>query len=85
MKRLVCAAVLLVSGMAFAGQKVETDDSKPVQPRVKNVEIEAENLKGELVTPIGDMFVVRRQAEHGSLIRLRADFLPEVVKSAENL
>ena len=82
MKRLVCAAVLLVSGMAFAGEKA---DSKPVQPRVKNVEIEAENLKGELVTPIGDMFVVRRQAEHGSLIRLRADFLPEVVKSAENL
>ena len=53
--------------------------------RVKNVEIEAEKLVGELPQPMVDRATGRRPVAHGSLISARADFVREIVKSAEEL
>jgi hypothetical protein len=54
-------------------------------PKVKNYDFEADNIDGELIKPEGEFVNARRFAEHGSLIRLRTDFIREIVKSAEDL
>ena len=42
-------------------------------------------VEGELQRPEGDILQVRTGAKYSSLIKLRLDFIPEIVKSAENL
>ncbi len=53
--------------------------------RVHNYDFEADNIDGELVKPEGEFMSARKAAEHGSLIRIRTDFIREIVKSAEDL
>ena len=54
-------------------------------PRVRNYDFDADTIDGELVRPEGEFLAARRGAEHGSLIRVRLDFIREIVKSAEDL
>src|SRR5215470_11589649 len=56
----------------------------PVKPP-KQYSFDADEIKGELIKPTGDFTTSRTFAEHGSLIRVRADFVREIVKSAEDL
>ena len=89
------AAAMLVPAAALAQAK---DAKKPAaspgagqaggttaQPRVKNYDFDADDVDGELVKPEGEFLNARKFAEHGSLIRVRADFIREIVKSAEDL
>jgi len=57
----------------------------PAAPKPKNYEFDADDIQGELVRPTGDFQTVRGLAEHGSLIRVRTDFVREIVKTAEDL
>ena len=54
-------------------------------PRVRNYDFDADFIDGELVRPEGEFLSTRRTAEHGSLIKVRTDFIREIVKSAEDL
>ena len=88
---LVVALAVLVSGGAALAQKKDT--AKPAAappapaPGVKRKEysFDADQIEGELIKPTGEFSSARTFAEHGSLIRIRADFVPEIVKSAEDL
>ena len=42
-------------------------------------------LEGELTRPEGSYLLNRKKARFGSLVQLRADFLPELQKSIDNL
>jgi len=42
-------------------------------------------VEGDLVRPDGEFIDTRRGAKHSSLIKIRADFIPEMLKSAEDL
>jgi hypothetical protein len=42
-------------------------------------------VEGDLMRPDGDMAMVRGQRETISLIRIRDTFVPEMLKSVENL
>ena len=44
-----------------------------------------DTIEGDLVKPDGDFLDTRKFANHTSLIRLRKDFIQEIVKSAEDL
>jgi hypothetical protein len=81
--------LLLGEGPAAAQAKGKTptkaDTDKPAQQRVKNYDFDADLIDGELVKPEGEFLNARKFAEHGSLIRVRADFIREIVKSAEDL
>ena len=93
--RMLAAAVMLVSAVAFAQDKPApakggSKFAKPgpagtAAPRVRNYDFDADFIDGELVRPEGEFLNARRQAEHGSLIRVRTDFIREIVKSAEDL
>jgi hypothetical protein len=44
-----------------------------------------DTIEGDLIRPEGTTVDARDFAKHSSLIRIRKDFIPEIVKSAEDL
>jgi hypothetical protein len=42
-------------------------------------------VEGELLRPEGDFIGTRRGARHSSLIKVRENFIPEMLKSAEDI
>ena len=53
----------------------------------KNTEydFEDDNIEGSFVRPEGEYLDARRRARYSSLIRVRKDFIPEMLKSAEDI
>lgn len=83
------AAVVFVAlgGSAFAQGQPGKGEKPAVQgKKVKTLVYgQGDELKGEIILPEGDGFVARGPAEKGSLIRLRVEFVREIVKSTETL
>lgn len=81
MRKLVSAValVLLVGGVAVA-QPAKKDAGK-----VKVYDFSGDTIEGDLVKPEGTDLNARDFAKHSSLIRIRKDFIPEIIKSAEDL
>ena len=48
-------------------------------------DFEDDLVTGDLVRPDGEMLNVRRRGSRASLIRIREHFIPEMLKSVENL
>ena len=48
-------------------------------------DFEDDLVSGDLVRPDGEMLSVRRRGRRSSLIRIREHFIPEMLKSVENL
>ena len=42
-------------------------------------------VEGDLVRPDGEFIDTRKAAKHSSLIKIRPDFIPEMLKSAEDI
>ena len=53
--------------------------------KVKTYDFSADTIEGDLVKPDGEFVNVRTGAEHSSLIKIRDNFIKEIVKSAEDL
>ena len=79
MKKIIgtIAFVLLVGGTAIAQPK---DAGK-----VKVYDFSGDTIEGDLVKPEGTDLNARDFAKHSSLIKIRKDFIPEIIKSAEDL
>lgn len=58
---------------------------KAEEKKVKSFDFTGDEIDGELVRPDGDFLDTRQFAGHTSLIRLRKDFIKEILKSAEDL
>ena len=55
-------------------------------PRPRDAAIfTGDKIDGDRALPLGDALTARGDVDHESLIRWRAHFLPELLKSAENL
>jgi len=82
-------AVVFVSATAFAQQAdKKAGAGAPAaagKPKIKTYEFDADLLEGSLVTPTGEFSAARTFKEHSSLIKVRTDFVKEIVKSAEDL
>jgi len=48
-------------------------------------DFEDDVVSGDLVRPDGEMLNVRRRGQRASLIRIREHFIPEMLKSVEDL
>jgi hypothetical protein len=48
-------------------------------------DFEDDLVEGDLVRPDGEFVDTRRAAKHSSLIKIRENFIPEMLKSAEDL
>ena len=78
-------ALVLLAGTARADEKSCAEQRRGNPNAVCQMAIETEELEGELPKWLGEHFVGRPMAEHGSLIRWRTDFVDLIVKNAESL
>ena len=82
------------SGAAFAqdkaaaaggGDKAAADDGN-TQYKAKTVyDFEDDTVEGDLQRPDGELVSSQKKAEHSSLIEIRKDFIPEMLKSLEDV
>ena len=75
-------AILIAFALAAVPAEAQTEADKQ---KVKTYDFSGDNIDGELIKPDGEMFNVQGFASHTSLIRIRQDFIREILKSAENL
>jgi hypothetical protein len=76
-------ALVLVAGSAMAQGK---KDAPPAGgAKVKVYDFSGDTIEGDLIKPEGSTVDARDFAKHSSLIRIRKDFIPEIIKSAEDL
>jgi hypothetical protein len=91
MKKILSTLSLLVlvgtaSAQPAAGGGKKGDD-KGGQPsgKVKVYDFSGDTIEGDLIKPEGSTVDARDFAKHSSLIRIRTHFIPEIIKSAEDL
>jgi hypothetical protein len=75
------AAALAVGGLArtsFADDKVE-------YKKETKYDFDDDTVEGDLVRPEGEMIGTAGKAKHSSLIKIRQNFIPEMLKSAEDI
>jgi hypothetical protein len=70
-----------MAGVAAAQPKAD----KGGGGKTKVYDFTGDTIEGDLVKPEGSTVDARDFAKHSSLIRIRKDFIPEIIKSAEDL
>jgi hypothetical protein len=81
-KLVIMFAVLGLSGVAYAQKKGEAPAGNA---KVKVYDFSGDTIEGDLIKPEGSTVDARDFAKHSSLIRIRTHFIPEIIKSAEDL
>ena len=83
---LTLLSLAMLTGIAAA------DDKKPApagggggNAKVKTYDFSGDTIEGDLVKPEGSTVDARDFAKHSSLITIRKDVIPEIIKSAEDL
>ena len=90
MKRIFTTAAL-VAGFSLGGAASALAQDQPQQggvdgyQKVKSYDFSGDTIDGDLVKPDSELVNARKFAAHTSLIRIRQDFLREILKSAEDL
>ena len=74
---VVTAFLVLTSSPAGAQNKGK--------PKEKTYDFSGDTIDGDLVKPDGEFVDARKFASHDSLIKVRRDFIREILKSAEDL
>jgi hypothetical protein len=81
-------AVWIFAGpVALAQEAAGAQGQAPqVQFKKKTVyDFDDDLVEGELQRPEGEYIDTRRKAKHSSLIKIRENFIPEMLKSAEDI
>lgn len=79
MKKLLLTVMAVIAVGAFALPVAAQDDN------TTSYDFEDDLVQGDLVRPDGENLMVRRRGARESLIRIREHFIPELLKSVENL
>ncbi len=77
----IAAIVALALGLAASTAEAQGKDKQ----KVKSYDFTGDDIDGDLVKPDGVQVDTRVFASHTSLIRIRKDFIKEILKSAEDL
>ncbi len=93
MSRILVAAIVVLAFVATSAYAQDNPDEfvqDPDNPSVvykKKTEYDFEDdvVEGSFVRPEGEYLDARRAARHSSLIRIRENFVPEMLKSAEDI
>ncbi|RLB44481.1 MAG: hypothetical protein DRH30_01425 [Deltaproteobacteria bacterium] len=79
--QLFVFAALIAAPMALA-DGVQAQDGTPSET---TYDFEDDLVTGDLVRPDGEQLIVRRRGRRASLIQIREHFIPEMLKSVEDL
>jgi len=72
----------LFSSSAIAVPSAFAQDAPPPET---TYDFEDDLVSGDLVRPDGEQLIVRRRGRRASLIQIREHFIPEMLKSVEDL
>ena len=81
--RKTIALILGLGGVALAQPRPKQAPPVTYAPKTHIVVDEAETVNGETQSGDGQLIEARLAPRHSSLLRVRTDFLPEMLKSAE--
>ena len=82
----VLTGATLLLGAVPASSAFAQDAAGGVQYKQKTVyDFDDDVVEGDLVRPDGEFAEVRSKAKHSSLIKIRENFIPEMLKSAEDI
>ncbi len=85
MKKLIALLTLvMLVGVAAADDK-KGGGGGGGNAKVKTYDFSGDTIEGDLIKPEGSTVDARDFAKHSSLIDIRKDFIPEIIKSAEDL
>jgi len=85
MKTIIALLALVsLAGIAAADDK-KGGGGGGGNAKVKTYDFSGDTIEGDLIKPEGSTVDARDFAKHSSLIRIRKDFIPEIIKSAEDL
>lgn len=83
---LVVCGFVLGAGLALAQEAGPAGTAPDVTYKKKTVyDFDDDLVEGELMRPDGEFIDSRRKAKHSSLIKIRENFIPEMLKSAEDI
>jgi len=74
--------VALLAGAAMLSLPAAAQDGPPSET---TYDFEDDLVTGDLVRPDGEQLIVRRRGRRASLIQIREHFIPEMLKSVEDL
>ena len=87
--------VLIFASLAMLTTIAAADDKKPAPAaggdkgggngKVKVYDFSGDTIEGDLVKPEGSTVDARDFAKHASLIKIRTNFINEIIKSAQDL
>jgi hypothetical protein len=82
----IAFAVTMLAGSGVAFAQAKPPAGGDVQYKSKTVyDFDDDTVEGDLVRPDGDFVDTRKGAKHSSLIKIRENFIPEMIKSAEDI
>lgn len=79
------AFVISLSGAAFAQDEGGAPAAGAPAAGATSYDFEDDLVTGDLVRPDGELLSVRRRGNRASLIQIREHFIPEMLKSVEDL
>lgn len=86
LKTMLVASSLMFGNMVFAQDAAPSEGVQTsTEGNVTNYNFEDDLVTGDLVRPDGELLNVRRRGKRASLIEIRQHFIPEMLKSVENL
>ena len=85
MKTSIVALLALVMLVGVAAADDKKGGGGGGGAKVKTSDFSGDTIEGDLVKPEGSTVDARDFAKHSSLINIRKDFIPEIIKSAEDL
>ncbi len=83
MKTLAMISFLSLAGMGVALAQEAGDNTTYKSKTV--YDFEDDNVEGDLQRPDGELVNSINKAQHESLIEIRKDFIPEMLKSLEDI
>jgi len=83
----LCIAGLMGTSTALAQGKpaAAPPAAAAAEPSATTYDFEDDLVTGDLVRPDGELLSVRRRGNRASLIQIREHFIPEMLKSVEDL
>lgn len=77
----VCLALVLFSGPALAKQPNKPD----APPKSQRFDFDDDEVRGGFDGPTQELVGGRIEVRHSSLIRVRTDFRPELIRTADDI
>jgi hypothetical protein len=81
----ILGTLMLLSTAALAQPKGKANAGNGGNAKVKVYDFSGDTIEGDLIKPEGTTVDARDFSKHSSLIRIRKDFIAEILKSAEDL